>query len=957
MRPVSLPPDPGRQEQPASPIQSAAPGQPAGPEQSTALGQPAAPVQSAAEDGSAATGSQDDSDTQSDIPGLSKAEHPLFARALKLPELPIQKVPSKAFSDAHDKWYIRSIIVLIAFLHTRHHVTFRACDITLFALRTIFVALDLIDKNDDMPATLKTAFTRLKVEDRFHVLPECSRCRRIFKPGTKHHVKCPSCNNPLYLRTSPNTLMRLLGRTQPEPIAKAVTPLRLLSRVLAYVVTQPGMETALDAWRSRTPPPPGEYHSIHDGKCWKTIKGSDSRPFFGPEGADELRIGVILHADGFQASTSIFSSSYSTGAISFSIPNLPPAVRYRVNSMILSALTDGPKEPDAEELQYWLELMVDDLLMLYHRGIDVNKRDSRPAGRCCRVALVCTCADHPAMCKVGGFADKGHNNAPCTQGTVKTADMFSDECLSGGCPPRTHEEHLRLATEWRKLEDPSERSEHFKINGARWSELLRLPYYDSVRMTVVDPMHNLLLGVAKNQWYACWIKTQALRPDTKAGTKRELTVLHEFLNTFRVPAWVGRLPMKVGEPAGGNLTADEYKLLITCVCPLLPLMWQRGLPEARKDHAAVLVKHKDDVENYDVAIEKHKCDLAQLEVQLEAEDLEPKPRTALEKKLSKLKKKTPVAPTKPLPRMREEEIPLMLKLATAIKLLLGSSTTLAQRERGSKILFEYLVSYKEIYGLDAMMPNHHFAAHIPDQLDLFGTVSEVWAFIAERLNLTLRSSNTNGRKGGLLEVSMMRAFYRNNEVCSIVEYIATIQKDGSAATEAIIKLARKMLHNAREARGTVEATAAIADTPEGAVRQDACQTTLIGIGEKSEHTRELEFPLRDEILKFYRANPPRTADPPSLFHMHDCQAPRDGPFLSTSAHTLSYVVLRARRITPLGDSSIVRVMLPNHGYLAGNVVRFLFHEQFGRPEPALFAEMQWMIPQDMPGDGNDPWAD
>lgn len=31
---------------------------------------------------------------------------------------------------------------------------------------------------------------------------------------------------------------------------------------------------------------------------------------------------------------------------------------------------------------------------------------------------------------------------------------------------------------------------------------------------------------------------------------------------FEVPEWVGRLPMRVGEPAGGSLTADVYKHLI-----------------------------------------------------------------------------------------------------------------------------------------------------------------------------------------------------------------------------------------------------------------------------------------------------------------------------------------------------------------------------------------------------------
>lgn len=32
-------------------------------------------------------------------------------------------------------------------------------------------------------------------------------------------------------------------------------------------------------------------------------------------------------------------------------------------------MTPGPNEPDAEELQYLLELVIDDLLVLYDEGI------------------------------------------------------------------------------------------------------------------------------------------------------------------------------------------------------------------------------------------------------------------------------------------------------------------------------------------------------------------------------------------------------------------------------------------------------------------------------------------------------------------------------------------------------------------------------------------------------------
>ncbi len=46
------------------------------------------------------------------------------------------------------------------------------------------------------------------------------------------------------------------------------------------------------------------------------------------------------------------------------------------------------------------------------------------------------------------------------------------------------------------LETKSEREEFVRLNACRWSEFARLPYFDLVRMVVIDPMHNLILGLS-----------------------------------------------------------------------------------------------------------------------------------------------------------------------------------------------------------------------------------------------------------------------------------------------------------------------------------------------------------------------------------------------------------------------------------------------------------------------------
>lgn len=40
----------------------------------------------------------------------------------------------------------------------------------------------------------------------------------------------------------------------------------------------------------------------------------------------------------------------------------------------------------------------------------------------------------------------------------------------------------------------SAREKYMTEHATRWSELARLPYFHMVRMIVIDPMHNLLLG-------------------------------------------------------------------------------------------------------------------------------------------------------------------------------------------------------------------------------------------------------------------------------------------------------------------------------------------------------------------------------------------------------------------------------------------------------------------------------
>ncbi|KAG2336826.1 hypothetical protein BDR05DRAFT_896202, partial [Suillus weaverae] len=114
------------------------------------------------------------------------------------------------------------------------------------------------------------------------------------------------------------------------------------------------------------------------------------------------------------------------------------------------------------------------------------------------------------------------------------------------------------AEEYRQLESDKACKEFFKTNSTWWFELACLKYFDPVRMTIINPMHNILLGIVQTQWFDSWIKTNALHKHMETlHVPRELDQIHMYLDTSEMPPWIARLPEKVGCPAGGSLTSDE----------------------------------------------------------------------------------------------------------------------------------------------------------------------------------------------------------------------------------------------------------------------------------------------------------------------------------------------------------------------------------------------------------------
>ena len=89
-------------------------------------------------------------------------------------------------------------------------------------------------------------------------------------------------------------------------------------------------------------------------------------------------------------------------------------------------------------------------------------------------------------------------------------------------------------------------------HGVRYTELIRLPYVDLVRMTVVDPMHNLFLGTTKHLFKEIWATEHNLHD------KKKLEHIDGVLSCASVPAEIGRIPSRIGSNFN-SFTADQWK--------------------------------------------------------------------------------------------------------------------------------------------------------------------------------------------------------------------------------------------------------------------------------------------------------------------------------------------------------------------------------------------------------------
>jgi hypothetical protein len=192
----------------------------------------------------------------------------------------------------------------------------------------------------------------------------------------------------------------------------------------------------------------------------------------------------------------------SSGAIYLVCLNLPPSIRYKVENICLVGIIPGPRELSQHQINHLIRPVVDDLVVLWHKGVQLTWTASLPkTGQLIHAALGPLVCDLPAARQMSGFASCSHLRfcSFCHQ-TIRDIEDLDWQSWR----PWTRDEHYKSAVHWQDAQSTAERANIYTETGVRWSELLRLPYWDATKFIVIDSMHALLLSHLKRQCRDIW---------------------------------------------------------------------------------------------------------------------------------------------------------------------------------------------------------------------------------------------------------------------------------------------------------------------------------------------------------------------------------------------------------------------------------------------------------------------
>ncbi|CDO77460.1 hypothetical protein BN946_scf184881.g3 [Trametes cinnabarina] len=656
-----------------------------------------------------------------------------------------------------------------------------------------------------IPSDVRTALAALDLAPDILRYACCPTCFSTYAPNKSKpddaypHTCCfretdkPVCGDSLVeeVNVAPT---RSTGRTRTKYEPRLVFPFRTLQSWFTEILRKPGLKSCMSkAWKRRAS---AQWLDIFDAEALRNFKGPDGKVPFSVQPDGSLHIVFSMFIDWFNPfGNKRAGKSHSIGAIYLVCMNLPDTIRYRPENIYLAGIIPGPKEPELTQINHLLRPLIDELLVLWTRGYYFASDVAGEAGLLIRAALIPLVCDIPALRKAGGFA--GHmSNHFCSFCELPKDDINSLDRASW--PQHTWEEHLRYATEWRDAQTEKERDVLFKKHGLRWSELLRLPYWDPTRFAVVDAMHNLFLGELRHHCRDVWgldIKDKGgdgpkLMPHTPEQQRANLDRVLKGLTKQSKAAF-----QKIRK--GYVVAVAELNGVMPIPANLLTKQaYVAGLLDWAKEHLdRIHLPPVLDVDVLDFHLAQEGNDISKFRV-IDRETLQRIREDIASMVLPSWMERPPRnfgSPTHGKLKADQWRTACTVSLVITLCRLWGSSEA-SERQRLLLDNFIHLVSAVDlatrrrtdpnrIARFDAHMvqylstlrslfnhnfvPNHHLSLHLYECLLLFGPVHAWWAFPFERYNGILQRLNVNNKTRDM-PLTFMSYFYIGANVRSLM---------------------------------------------------------------------------------------------------------------------------------------------------------------------------------------------
>ncbi|KAG0152478.1 hypothetical protein CROQUDRAFT_649904 [Cronartium quercuum f. sp. fusiforme G11] len=398
------------------------------------------------------------------------------------------------------------------------------------------------------------------------------------------------------------------------------------------------------------------------------------------------------------------------GLIAFNCLNLPPTTHNKLGNYCIAGITPGTHKPSVTTINHVLSPIIDQLLTL-NTGVNIHTH-AYPNGRLVQVKLLGLVGDVVGTHKVAGYA---LHSATCF---CSYCDCMIQQHSKLQIGRRREDKVVRAqAIDYQKAKMITRQEALVKKFGVRWSELNCLEYQDTVDHVILGVMHNWLEGVLQHHWHYRWGFKGARHQSLTRVTQGDRIDKEEsdYESEEEAEGWDDDYDLQLGTVASlfsEREQKDFNRLLAGVILPAginrLPL----NLGDAR--HGKLKAAQWKSLYIYIIPL------IVPELLVLDVEDF----------------KKTST---------RATIIENIARLCRCTQIVLMNEHTEADCNEFRSMYNRYNDTSRLLFNDTRILPNHHYALHIPDQLCFWGPLMAISEFAGEWMNGLLQKVKTNHR--------------------------------------------------------------------------------------------------------------------------------------------------------------------------------------------------------------------